>query len=1002
MHSTGGTHDRATDPGGPPDDRPSPASGVPDVPLVPVVRVARDARWWPGVVALLLARARETGGRPGGADGALDLRRVQVLVPRILHAPLLRAALHQALPGQACIAPRIETLEQWTGLDPVHGSLQRAELFEALRANAWVRERFGAHAGALWALARDVALLGDELTLAACGAVDAFTGRWRAAVQRHFTQRAAAAGEPQAQLVLALWRAGLQADRGAVRLGERLAQRAAGADGPLVWLVPQGAAPWQLAFCQAYRARSGHPALIVEGDAAALAQQHRLLAAAWPELAGTLADAPPIAERARALQAGPAGAGAAPPIWRCNTLEEEAAAAAAWTLARRAEGCAAVALVALDRLAARRVRALLDRAGVAVADEAGWKLSTTSAAAAVMRWLDLVIADFAHELLLDWLQSPFTLAPGAGAGSAAPAKDALVDHIGAVLVDEQVHGGAAAVRAALARRAQRPPAAGDPRGAATAELARAALALIDTLVDCARHWQQPGSLGRWLGLLDAGFDQLGMRAPLAVDPVGATVLEAAAQLQEQLAGATLRLDLADFRAFLAEHFEELGAGTGAVAAGAVVMTTLAGTRLRCFDAALLIGADAEHLPGRRSAGGLLAGAVRRELGLATDAQREREQLLDLASLLAGTPAVAATWRQRDGDAPRPLSPLLDRLALVAELAGSASPLRDPQAQWHTVAAGQSPQRAPAPGLVPLRLSATAYQDLVDCPYRFFALRVLGLREGARLRPVPDKRDLGKVLHRALYEFHRDQAGAARGAGAYGDANGGAFGGAFGAADGDDDGTEAAALRATIDAVCAPLLRQQPALIAYRQRLRLLVPGFLHWLREDRRKGWRWSDGEAQLERPLALAEGGAVTLFGRVDRIDAGPGGLRILDYKARDAAALRRAQKDPGEAVQLLFYGLLLDPPAIEAAYLSLQPPRDSREPAAGVATMVAAPAPFAHNVTLLGERIAQDLQRVGAGAPLPASGAESVCGRCELRSLCRHGFVAAAPAGARAQDGR
>jgi ATP-dependent helicase/nuclease subunit B len=479
-----------------------------------------------------------------------------------------------------------------------------------------------------------------------------------------------------------------------------------------------------------------------------------------------------------------------------------------------------------------------------------------------------------------------------------------------------------------------------------------------------------------------------MRAPLAADPVGAAVLEAVAQLREQLAGSSLRLELREFRAFLAEHFEELSTAASALP-GPVVMTTLAGTRLRHFAAVLLIGADADHLPGRRSAGGLLAGAVRRELGLPTDVDREREQLRDLASLLATTPAVAATWRQRDGDAPRPLSPLLDRLALVTELAGRASLLHDPQPELRSIAAAVSTRRAPrAPGRLPARLSATAYQELVDCPYRFFALRVLGLREAARLRPVPDKRDLGKVLHRALYEFHRDQAGLQRG-------NVPAGVSPLDAAGGVDPA--AAALRARIDALFAPLLRQQPALIAYRQRLRLLVPGYLQWLRDDQQKGWRWSDGEALLERSLVLADAAGgdgaafdeITLFGRVDRLDAGPGGTRILDFKARDAGALRREQKDPGEAVQLLFYGLLLYPPAAEAAYLSLQPPRDPRDPAAGSATLIAAPAPYAQNVALLEERIAQDLRRIVAGAPLPASGAETVCRRCELRSLCRHGFT-------------
>ena len=51
-----------------------------------------------------------------------------------------------------------------------------------------------------------------------------------------------------------------------------------------------------------------------------------------------------------------------------------------------------IALVAQDRLAARRVRALLSRLGssLRIRDETGWKLSTTRAAAAFDSWLELI------------------------------------------------------------------------------------------------------------------------------------------------------------------------------------------------------------------------------------------------------------------------------------------------------------------------------------------------------------------------------------------------------------------------------------------------------------------------------------------------------------------------------------------------------------------------------------------------------------------------------------
>ena len=934
----------------------------------PCASLAPDARWWPGVAAQVLALAGAGQGAPR------DLHRVLVIVPSLAQAPLLRTALFEALGGQACIAPRILSLEQWTGVESGGGARQQAELYAALGQSPWVRERFGAQPGALWALARDVALLGDELTLAACGAEEAYAGRWRAVVAQHFTQRAAAAGEVQAQLVLALWRAGSRAGAryGAARLRAALEERIAGADGPLLWLVPQGAQAWQEAACRSYTTHSGHAAVLLGPDLPAFAAAHPWLGLAWPELfeppsaalpepAGAAAS---LARRARAL---PADA-AQPPltILRCLSLEEEACVAAQWTLERLQEGCERVALVALDRLTARRVRALLERAGVALQDSSGWKLSTTSAAAALVHWIELVQADFPAAALLDWLQSPFVLAQ-------EPGKRAFAGEIARIVRKRGLRCGLAPLRLALAREAEQ----GDA-GVALQDAAR----VLGQLAELARQWLRPGPLGRYLGLLEASLAPLGLRAPLAEDPIGRAVIDALAQLHEQLVGSDLHVDLPEFRALLADYFEQRGAAVNE-RAGGVLLTTLAGTRLRPFDAVLLIGADADHLPAAPSAGGLLANRVRRDLGLRTDAQRDREQGLDLALLLAQTPRVAATWRVRDGDEPHPLSPLLERLCLLAELAGREPPVRAGKGALLSVAAQPLEPRAPrAPQQLPQRLSASAYQDLIDCPYRFFALRMLGLREESLPAVLPDKRDFGVLLHAVLHAFHSR------------------------APAGDEDAPHALArAQALVEEVFAPALEQQPALLAYRQRLFLLLPGYLAWARAARAEGWRWHAGEEWMQRDITLAGGQAVRLQGVIDRVEVRGGApqetdaqqrpqFRLIDYKTRDAGSLRRAQREAGEHVQLLFYALLLGLPLQEAAYLSLQRPPRLREPLDKVAILVAAPGDLQAQAIELEQRLVEHLERIAAGAALPANGVESICRRCELRSLCRHGYVTPAPA--------
>src|SRR5690606_18279466 len=53
----------------------------------------------------------------------------------------------------------------------------------------------------------------------------------------------------------------------------------------------------------------------------------------------------------------------------------------------------------------RRVRAMLDGAGVLIADETGWKLSTTRAAAVFSRTLQAANPTATSDELLDWLKS---------------------------------------------------------------------------------------------------------------------------------------------------------------------------------------------------------------------------------------------------------------------------------------------------------------------------------------------------------------------------------------------------------------------------------------------------------------------------------------------------------------------------------------------------------------------------------------------------------------------
>ncbi len=604
-----------------------------------------DASFWP-TAAHAVADFAKRHGAP-----ERQLQSVTWLVPGGQHAVLARTALRSELGGRAFMPPRIVPLMAWLGHSLAAGTAARVELFTALRANRWVREAFGAQPATLWALARDVAHLCDELTLAAVNGAEDFDGRLQASLRRHFHRRAAHALQAQSQLVIQLWRARREADDGAARFLRELAARASRTRLPLVYLGAglstagrAGLATWERAFID--RAAEQAPVLLLDPDVTAALENQPLLAAAWPELGGADTDMA-IAIRADAVRAAPRPSSLLS-IVKAVTLEEEAIAVAQQVVEWLRAGAGSIALVALDRLTARRVRALLERAQVSVRDETGWKLSTTSAAAAIMRWYDLVADDLYWRDLLDWLKSNFTL-------SGRPGKSHEVDRIERAIRSAGALQGAKSIRRALASLSS-----GEAREQDAGALE--VIALVESQAQATRR--AAPTLHSHVQALRQAMDALGMRAALAADPVGQAVLIEVEALEAELANLGGRASLTDFRALLASRFEEV-AFVDRQIESPVVMVSLASAALRTFDAAVLVGADAQHLPSRPSEVLFMSNAVRAELGLTTADSAVLDQAAQLATLLASSTEVVATWRTCRGDDPSPLSPLLDRLRFIA-------------------------------------------------------------------------------------------------------------------------------------------------------------------------------------------------------------------------------------------------------------------------------------------------------------------------------------------------
>ena len=277
--------------------------------------------------------------------------------------------------------------------------------------------------------------------------------------------------------------------------------------------------------------------------------------------------------------------------------------------------------------------------------------------------------------------------------------------------------------------------------------------------------------------------------------------------------------------------------------------------------------------------------------------------------------------------------------------------------------------APAPvasDLLPQALSASAYQDLRDCPYRFFALRQLRLQQVDEIEAEPDKRDLGNWLHAVLKAFH--EARAAEPADGLGD-------------------------RERLDALAQAEARLrglspdsgEAGFLPFMAAWPALREGYLAWLADHEAAGPVFERAEVSLTRTV-----GPWRLIGQLDRIDrqASPEGPipLVIDYKTEPRSTTQQRVKNPLEDTQIAFYAALLGEETVRGAYLSITDSRETtgKDPAT---RWVEQPDLLLAREHLL-QGIADDLGRIAQGHALPALGDDQVCDFCAARGLCRKDF--------------
>lgn len=874
-----------------------------------------------------------------------DLSHAVVVLPGLAAAGDFARALCQAAGIPALLLPRITTLSQWAAQVPLDRpgaprAAREALLYQALSERKWLS------ASDLWAVAGELAALFDELTRHAV-ALPSTVEEFSRQLERAYRAKRGAALQFEARLVHELWHLlARETDaldpEAAYQL--RLAVLAQDAAAPLYAAGLARLSRAESAFLERYAERA--PVTRFEADPAAAADPvARTLALAWPR-GEERAD---LISRAGALRqlhpASPLAGRIA--IFGATSAEQEAQAVDVtvreWLLA----GKTRIAVVVSDRLVARRARALLERAQVLVRDEAGWAFSTTSAATVIGRWLDVATGDCYHRDLLDLLKSPFAFHDWE-----RRARQQAVWRLEGYVREANVVSGLARY-IALAERHN------------DAEVRQILVRVQRGLAELGRN-RRP--LARWLAALEASLGEIGVAAGLAADPAGAQLAELLAGFAGDLAQSRLAVAFTDWRRWLARELEAATFSDRSIDSP-VIFTSLAATRLRSFDAVLVLGADAAHLPGADPVRLFFNQGVRAELGLPTRAVEIAETEDALAALLASSGTVLVTWQRVTGGEKNLLSPHFERLAALhritygadlgeRELAGrlSLAEVRGERAR-PAVAATERPAPPAARPLLPQKISASGYNTLMGCPYQFHARYLLGLAELDDVQEMIEKRDYGQLVHGVLKTFHT----------------------AFPQVSGREAEAGRELERMSEDAF-AEVVAQNYLARAWLARWRALIPEYIDWQREREADGWRWHAGEESRDIAITTPAGARFTLRGRIDRIDARKdGAIAVIDYKTRPEKVLKDALKVPGEDVQLPVYALLWGEPVAAALFLSLE--REGVRPVeAGddVAALAAAAR----------DRLAALYDAMRAGARLPAQGAEAVCEYCEVRGLCRRNY--------------
>ena len=619
-----------------------------------------------------------------------------------------------------------------------------------------------------------------------------------------------------------------------------------------------------------------------------------------------------------------------------------------------------IGLVTEDRKLARRIRALLERASIEIADYSGWTLSTTSAATIIKRWIDCMNENFQYAVFLEVLKSPFLSLSEQDNYSEVMAEFEHVIH------RFQIHAGLGRYREAF-----------EGSGVSLAhkdEILRLLQTFRDATKPLNRLPNEPTG-NEFLAALLQSLESLGCLALLADDEAGEKILDVLERTHLQLQAHELRLPRARWHGLLQRLLEQ-ETFIPKTHQKYVTLINLEQAHLSDYRRLIVAGMDARHYPGKSNISFLFNDAVRHELGLPSDAEERQLYLQRFLALVASSDQVLLTYQKSELGRPclpsiwftqietfhrlaYPDTSLINRELAALSLAPEAEVRPYPLPELRRKSISTCPRPSIPFDLLPRKVSANAHQNLIDCPYQFYVKHILRLRETRLLSEKMDHLDFGIFVHNCLQAFHTDVLDLP-----------GPWQGPIGGHE-----SEAITLLEEIGQALRPRFELHLSVRIYMERWSNLTKHYIY--RQSRIEEDRTVTGsEETYSRDLS----DDLTLHGRLDRLDRkADGKYVVVDYKTGMKPSSHKEKIQSGEALQLSSYALMLDEvEAIEYWWLGGRVIKESTLSGESLNKLCEA----------VRDRLLRLYEDLRTKAGMPANGDRDTCDHCQARGVCRKGM--------------